>query len=130
MDGPVITVSAGETLWFEGRALRFQTAARVMLPQGCRFLRERDVVASETTDPPPELDAYLAVQDAHLATRAEYLRLVDVAQAKLAALGDAVEVTLARRALVMHRSHHALLALRPLVSHLDADDDEQPALCA
>jgi hypothetical protein len=129
MDGPVITVSGGEALWFEGRVIRFQTTARVMLPHGCRFIRERDIVAPETIDRTPELDAYLAVQDVHLAPRGDYHRLLDIAQAKLAALGDAVEITLARRALVMHRSHHALLALRPLVSHLDADDDE-PALCA
>jgi hypothetical protein len=129
MEGPVITVSAGETLWLEGRALKFQSAARVQLPHGTRFIRGRDVLAAEA-DGSPELDAYLAIQAAHLASRGEYHRLHGVAQAKLAELDlAAVEVTLALRALAMHRSHHALLALRPLVAHHAAD--EQPAaLCA
>jgi hypothetical protein len=129
MEGPVITVSAGETLWLEGRPLKFQTGGRVQLPHGCRFIRGRDVVELEP-DGSLELDAYLAVQDAHLASRAEYHRLHGIAQAKLSQLPAAlVEVTLALRALAMHRSHHALVALRPLVAH-HAEDDQQPAMCA
>jgi hypothetical protein len=129
MEGPVITVSAGEALWLEGRPILFHTAARVMLPHGCRFIRGRDVVEAEGEDS-PELEAYLAVQAAHLATRAEYHRRLAVAQATLTQLrGGQMEVTLALRALTMHRTHHALLALRPLVHHLLVDD-EPAALCA
>jgi flagellar biosynthesis regulator FlbT len=127
MEGPVITVNAGEALWIDGRALRFQTAARVQLPFGTRFIRGRDVLEAEA-DGTPELDAYLAIQAVHLATRANYLPLLAVAQAALAQLRS-VEATLAARALALHRTHHALLALRPLVTQ-DAADDERPALCA
>ena len=130
-EGPIITVSAGDVLWIDGRPLWFQTAARIGLPHGCRFIRGRDVVQAEP-DGSPELDAYLAVQAAHLATRANYARLRDEALAKLAELAPLtaqVELTVAARALAMHRPHHALLALRPLVAHHLADG-QPAALCA
>jgi len=132
MDGPVITIAAGDTLWIDGRPLRFHTAGRVGLPHGARFIRGRDVVEAEP-DGTPELDAYLAVQDAHLASRGDYHRRHAYAQAeltRLAASGGAVELTLALRALAMHRTHHALVALRPLVAHHVADGREPAALCA
>jgi hypothetical protein len=128
MEGPVITMAAGETLFFDGRPIKFQTSARIALPHGCRFIRERDLIVPPDTEQSFELETYLAVQAAHLATRAEYARLREIAVAKLAELGPVLEAQLAARALSLNRTHHALVALRPLV-HIAQDADE-PALCA
>jgi flagellar biosynthesis regulator FlbT len=117
MDGPVITVRAGETLFFEGRMLLFETQARVMLPHSARFLRERDIVAAAEADAGPVLAAYLAVQQLHLAPVSSYAARLVVALDALGDVSDMVEAQVAARALQLGRSHHALMALRPLIDH-------------